>query len=601
MSSDSNFYNMSMEDYKTLIQVPSGRVKADKVIINAHIVNVYTGTIQTGLLVAIKGKHIAYVGPSNQMVGEETEIIDAERLYLSPGFIDPHGHTDFGANPIALTNEILAHGTTAILTDTKSITAAMRAKGIEGMMEMTDQLPVKFFYSVCAANPVLPKIEGEESLTLEEFKTYLQKNRTVAVSELVSWIRAIDLDETLLTKLAYARSIAKRIEGHGAGCSLETLNALLNVGITSCHESISAENIQQRIDLGLHTMLRHGSILSDMEPLSAAITQNPGLDIRWLMMTPDWFSPKDILAKGYMKYLVKDSIKHGIPPVKAIQMATINAASYMRVDNIIGGIGPSRYADMLFLDSLASPDPVKVMVNGEIVAENGRILSKMPINVPQFTLKDWRPGRVPTFDITPEHFTVRSSVAEGEFEQVPVVKIVSRTITKLDHIQIQSKSGLLNCESQDILKISMVHIGAKKLVSAFMKGFGTTLGTLGALATSTAHDHHTPFVIGSNDSDMVLAFNRMLEIGGGLVLVERGAIKAECPMVIGGIMSNKDVAVLEKELSVIEEYLMSLGCPAGILVTLDFIAHTGVPFIRMTPSGLYDVRSKKILFASGNV
>jgi len=594
MSSQGGFYNMDMEEYKNLIQVPLGKVKADKFITNAQIINVYTGKIQSGLKVAIKGSRIAYVGTSNSMVGEATEVIDASGLFLAPGYIGPHEHTDFGANPIALANEVLPHGTTAILTDTTSITGALRAKGVQGMMDMTEHLPLKFFYCICASNPILPDIEGEECLTMEEFTSFLNLPRSVTVSEIVAWVRALDLDEALLNRLEYARSINKRIEGHAAGCSPDTLNALVNVGITSCHEGISAEDIQNRVILGVHAMFRHGSILADMEKLSKVITLDPEFDTRWLMMTPDWFSASDILNKGYMKSLVEDAIKYGVPPVTAIQMATINAAQYIGVDRIIGGIGPSRFADILFLESPTLPDPVRVMVNGEIIAENGKLLQKLPLNLPQLTIEHWRPGRVPTFKATPEHFAVKATVADGENERVPVAKIVNRTITKLDYANLLVRDGQITVNEEDILKISMVHISRNKLVSAFIKGYGASIG---ALATSTAHDHHAPFVIGNNDADMALAFNRMLEIGGGLVLVDGGVIKAECPMVIGGIMSNQDVASLDKQFKVIEQYLMDQGCEYGSLITLDFMSHTGVPFIRMTPSGLYDVRTKQILFS----
>ncbi len=594
MSSEFDLYNVNMEEYKALIQVPLGRAYADKIIINAKLINVYAGKIQSGLNVAIKGSRIAYVGTKDNMIGEATEIIDAKGLFLAPGYIDPHGHTDFGANPIALANEILPHGTTTILTETKSQTAALKTRGIQAMLDMTEHLPLKFFYCITATNPLFPHLEGEDSLPMEEFAKFIQHPRVLAVSELVAFVRALDLDETLLSKLDLGRRMKKRLEGHGAGCSPETLNALINVGITSCHEGMTAEEIQQRVYLGLPAMLRHGSIISDMEPLVRAVTSDPELDTRWLMLTPDWFSPSDILATGYMKFLVEKAIEYGIPPIKAIQMATINAAQYLGLDRLVGGIGPSRFADILFLESPSLPDPVKVMVNGEIIAEQGRLKQKLPLNCPRFNTKDWRPGRVPTFKATAEHFAVKATAAEGEYEQVPVAKIINRTITKLDHANLPVKSGKLVVEGEDILKISMLHISRDRFANAFLKGFGASIG---GLATSTAHDHHTPYVIGNNDADMALAFNRMLEINGGLVLVDGGVIKAEYPMVVGGITSDQDVSSMDKELKVIEQYLLDRGCQSGPVVTLYFLSHTGVPFIRITPSGLYDVRSKQILFS----
>ncbi len=62
-------------------------------------------------------------------------------------------------------------------------------------------------------------------------------------------------------------------------------------------------------------------------------------------------------------------------------------------------------------------------------------------------------------------------------------------------------------------------------------------------------------------------------------------------------MWDGDMGKMKAALQEIEQYLLAGGCNPGPLVTLDFLSHTGVPFVRMTPSGLYDVRSKKILFS----
>jgi adenine deaminase len=584
---------MNMQEYKELIQVPLGEVPADKLIINGQILNVYSGKIQSGLKLAIKGNRIAYIGESDVVYDAATEIIDAAGLFLIPGYIDPHGHSDFSSNPIALAREVLPRGTTAIFSDTKSIAAALGSPGIRAMLDMTEQLPIRFFFAVPAANPIFPHLEGEDSITPEEFTNFINNPRVLGVSELVAWRRVIDLDEVLLRKLDQVRRLGKRIEGHAAGCSPEKLNALVNAGITSCHESITVEEVRQRVNLGLYTMLRHGSIRSDLPTLARILVEEPELDTRWLMLTPDWVSPGDIMERGYMDHLVKEAIRYGIPPVKAVQMATINPAQYLGLDRVLGGLGPSRYADILFIEDPTLPTPVKVMVNGKVIAENGMLQQDIPFRFPETVYGSWRQGRVPAFQPKAEHFIVKATAAEGHFETVPVLKIVNRTITKMEFVQIPVKSGQLSVESTDLLKISMLHRDGDRFVTAFLSGFG---GQIGGLATSLAHDHHTPYVIGNNDRDMALAFNRMLEIDGGIVLVDEEIIRGECPLVIGGIMSDRDMRLMEMDLRVIEQFLLERGCKNGPLVTLDFLSHTGVPFVRITPSGLYDVRRKEILF-----
>lgn len=584
---------MNMQEYKELIQVPLGQVPADKLIINGQIVNVYSGKIQTGQKVAIKAGRIAYIGASEVACSAATEIIDAEGLFLVPGYIDPHGHGDFSSNPLALARESLPRGTTAIFSDTKSIAAALGSAGIRAMLNMTEQLPMRFYFAVPAANPIFPHLEGEDSLTPEEFTYFVNHPRVLGVGELVAWQRVIDLDEAVLKRLEQVRRLGKRIEGHAAGCSVEKLNALINAGITSCHESITVEEVCRRVNLGLHTMLRHGSIRSDLPVLGRILQEEPELDTRWLMLTPDWLSPGDILERGYLDHLLKEAVRAGVPPIKAIQMATINPAQYLGLDRVLGGLGPARFADILFVEHLTCPTPVKVMVNGKMIAEKGTLLQEIPFHFPEDVYGGWRPGRVPSFEPQAEDFIVNASRAEGCYEKVPVLKIVNRTITRVDYAEIAVKKGQLTAEDTDLLKVSMLHRDGDRFTTAFLSGFG---GLVGGLATSLAHDHHSPYVVGNNDHDMALAFNRMLQIGGGIVLVDRGMIRGECPLVIGGIMSDQDIRRMKVDLEAIELYLLERGFHSGPLVTMDFLSHTGVPFVRITPSGLYDVRQKEILF-----
>lgn len=585
---------MEFDAVKSLVNVALGREKADVYIENGRLLNVYGGEVLEGYGVAVKGKHVACIGPSREMVGEETLVIDARGQYLVPGYIDAHGHVDLAANPVALARAVLPLGTTAILSDTHEMAGALGSRGIDFMLEVTESLPVKFYLSITAANPPNPEIEGGDSISARDFRRYIAHPRVLAVSEVTAWNRLTGLDRDLLKKLELAAALGKRVEGHGAGCSLDKLNALVDAGVTSCHESVTVEDVQLRLRVGLYTMLRQGSIRREMDTVSRYITSGSCPDTGRILLTPDWMSPQDIVRNGYMDYVIREAIRCGIPPVRAYQMAAINPAVYLGLDGRIGGIAPGRFADILFLESLENPLPAMVMTEGVLAGENGKLLAYVKGQCPAVGPELWRTGRPRNYRTSPEDFLVKAASPGLAGETVPAIRIINDTITTLDTVSIVGEGGFLKPRDRDVLKISMASAPLNGFITVFLTGFGAFSG---ALATSTAHEHHSPYVLGGDESDMALAFNRMMEIGGGHVLACRGKVVAECPMAVGGVMSDRDIPELAGDLAHMEESMRSLGCVLERpLVTLGFISFSGLPFARITPKGLFDVKNRKIVY-----
>ncbi len=98
----------NLTDKARIIRTALAQNRADLYIQNGHLVNVYSNEILEGYNIAVAGNHIAYVGTSKKMIGPETEVIDAQGAFLLPGYIDPHAHVDFWANPLALVPYLLA-------------------------------------------------------------------------------------------------------------------------------------------------------------------------------------------------------------------------------------------------------------------------------------------------------------------------------------------------------------------------------------------------------------------------------------------------------------------------------------------------------------
>lgn len=579
---------------ENLVRVALGVDQADLYIENGRLLSVYSGEILDGFNVAVKGEKVAYTGPSRAMVGERTRVINAQGCFLVPGYIDAHGHADLVANPLALARSVAPLGTTAILSDTHEMAGALGSLGIDFMLQITEGLPVRYYLSMTAANPPNPRIEGGESIPFGDFRRYMAHPRVLAISEVTPWQRITGLDRSLLKRLKVAAALGKRVEGHAAGCPPDRLNALADAGVTSCHESISAEEVRARVNLGMYAMLRHGSIRRELDAVSAYVKSCPAADAGRILLTPDWMSPRDIVRHGYMDYVIGEAIRRGIPPVTAYRMATLNPAVYLGLDGMIGGIAPGRFADILFLESLEDPRPVRVLAGGGVLAEGGRLLVDIPGKCPAYGPDRWRPGRTGITRAAPEDFRVAARRPGSGGEKVPLLVILNDTITSTREELLEAEGGALAPRREDILKISMVRDGGGGFVTAFMTGMGALSG---CLATSTAHEHHYPYALGRDESDMAMAFNRVIEMGGGHVLVRRGLVVAECRMAVGGVMSDRDVPELAGEIKFFEEQLRRLGCTLERpLVTLGFISFSGIPFARITPRGLYDVRKGKIVY-----
>ncbi len=584
----------SLENRRALIEVALGKREADLYIRNGSLVNVYSGEILEQHDIAICGRRIAYVGPPTANLNLGAEVIDAGGAYLLPGYIDPHAHVDFFANPLSLTPHLLAHGTTSLMGDPHEAVGALGLEGLEMLVEMTRGLPLKFYFSVPVATPPFPRLEGEPILSHREIELCLVKPETRAISEITSWVRLISCDADLLSKLELAQRYERRIEGHTTGASYQKLDALTSAGLTSCHEAINAREAKQRLRLGLHVMLRHGSIRRDLEALLELVVGETAVDTRRVMLTPDWMDPPAILEHGYLDSLLTIAVEHGVPPLTAVQMATLNPATYLGLDMEIGGIAPGRIADILLVDELNHPTPKLVIADGRIVARDGHTIVDVPPVPPKALQIAWLPHRrlPPTFDVTDFHVQARASVPELS---VPTIAIVDKTITQRHDVTLPVHDGYLELPpSQDVLRIALLNTDLPGFMVGFMTGFGAKVG---GLASSLAHEPHRPLVVGCQEEDMVLALQRMRELSGGIVLVQGGKVLAEIPLPIGGLMSMDPLEDLTVQMRSMDQTLRHMGCPLeNPIFTVGFLTFSALPWLRLTPRGLWDVKEERIIW-----
>ena len=579
-----------IQDRNSLISIAMGKKHADLYLANGRIVNVLTGEVLTHGNVAIGRGRIAYVGPGKDMVGDDTEIIDCKGAYLLPGYVEAHCHTDFLNTPQALAEHVLPMGTTTVLTEL-TISEVLGAKGIDHMLRVTEDLPLKFFLSLPSSVPPFPEIEGHDLVPLSEMEDYARNPRILALGEITAWPRITSLIPSILSKIRFALDHGLRVEGHLTGCKHHEVNALVSSGITSCHESITAEEAKEKLELGLYVMLRHGSIRRDLDQLGRLIRDNPSLDTSRIILTVDLMNPEDLVQYGFTNYLVKSAMERDIDPMKVIQMVTINPATYLGLDRVLGCIAPGRSADILIVDKLGQGVPRTVIANGQVVAISG-ILGKEVM--PQQTLEGViLPDYWPEKKFSASDFEIPAPNVDAASMNFPVIKIVNKTIAKRMDKEIRIDKGQLKAMPEEgILKVSLISRG-DNVITGLLHGFG---GGIGGLGTSIGVFNNF-ICLGNHDPDMAVAMNRILELKGGVVLVKGGSIVCEISLPIGGIQSTHDIRTLVEQIKTLKGHLKPMGCDLDDpLFTIHFLCMAGLPFIRILPNGITDIVNRDILF-----
>jgi adenine deaminase len=587
MKTSVSFPVRSIKESKELMKVATGEEKADMAIINARLLNVYSGEILDGYSVGIKGKWIAYVGndPKN-IIGANTEVLDADGRTIIPGLIDGHTHLAFFVNAYEFLKFAMKGGTTTIITETLE---ALPVGGYEGLMDfissLTDQ-PIKIF----ATATVMASIsETARGISIETIKKLLTRSDILGIGESY-WQSVLHEPDRILPLFNETLLAGKVLEGHSAGAKGNKLMAYIAAGISSCHEPINAEEALERLRLGLHVMIREGSVRRDLEAISKI--KDSGVDLRRLILVSDGLEPKDLIEKGGMEFIVQKAINCGFDPVTAIQMATLNVAEHFSLDNLIGGIAPGRYADLVMIPDPNTIEAQYVISNGRIIAQEGRLLIS-PIQH-TFSKKSLNSINLPR-KFYPSDFKITIK-GDSKKVEIRIIEQVTDLVTKEVKRLLPVFDGEIKSDlDQDILKVAAIdrtHLPGKIFVG-LVKGFCMKNG---AIATSGAWDTTDIIVIGANDDDMALAVNRIYDMQGGAVVCAAGKIMAELPLPILGIMSDIPLVRLTQELEKIKTAATGLGIPfQDPLTTLAVLTTAAIPYLRICEEGLVNLKDGKSL------
>ncbi|GAV21924.1 adenine deaminase [Carboxydothermus pertinax] len=575
--------------------------KATLVLKNGLVINVITREIYQAD-VAVYDQYILKVGDASDLIGPETEVVDlGGRYYVSPGFIDSHMHFESSMLTISEFSRLsIPTGTTTLVADPHEIGNALGPIGIKAMAEETKVVPNRVYLVVPALTPDCPGLEtAGYDITSKDMPEILNYPNVIGIGELQGFSNAKyvyrytpEVITDLISSTTYAQSIGKMIDGNAPELFGSELAAHLIAAGTeaSCHETTRKDECVEKLRYGMYVFMREGSTQKNMAECIRAVTEE-GLDSRRLIGATDDMVAEDLAKNGHMNWVVSRIIRQGIDPVEAIQMVTINPATYFGLKHV-GVLAPGKMADLVVISDLMEMKIEKVYIGGKLMAEKGR----MVVNIPKYTYPEEVKHSVKCKPVTAEVLEVKATGSSAVVRTIGLIP--DQNLTDAYEFTVPVSGGAAQADlAQDVLPIAAVERYGRKgsIGRAFVKGFGLKSG---AFAESVSHDAHNIIVVGTNYQDMALAVNRVIEMGGGVAVVKNGQVLGDLRLPVGGLITDElDGFELSQKLAALHRLAESeLGCTVHApFMHLSFLALTTSPKWKITDQGLVDVNSFRII------
>lgn len=564
---------MNYEELYELIQVARGIEPAEFVLKNAEIVNVFTGAFET-VDIAIHHGVIAGVG---RYKGSYER--DVSRSIVIPGFIDAHMHIETSMlRPEELAIELIKHGTTTCIADPHEIANIAGITGINYLSRATRDVPIDFFFMAPSSVPsVSPDIETTgASISRDEIAMLLSDPAFIGLGEVMDVSGIMAGRPSVLEKILVAQHDI--IDGHAPELKGKRLNAYLVTGPTSDHETAELAEGLEKIGKGMFLLVRESSVAKNLDKLLPAANY---MAARNMALVTDDLSLTDIIEHGHIDSIVRKAIVKGADIRLVLQMVSLNPSQHYGLHDR-GAIVPGRIADLLILEDLTEVYIRTVVKNGVIIYDVGQDLQYVQEYKPPVSL---------------ENSIIASKVKPGDFaltakrKRVRAIKVVpDEVVTEEEVVATPTVNGMIVSDRRaDLLKIAVVNRYSHevKLSVGLVKGFGLHSG---AIASSVAHDAHNIVVVGVEDEDIAMAVNTVIDMQGGLVVVDNGEVLASLPLRIAGLMSEEEGREVYNKLKALQQVAKELGTkPSDPFMALSFITLATVPKLKITDKGLVDV------------
>jgi adenine deaminase len=410
------------------------------------------------------------------------------------------------------------------------------------------------------------------ALGAEDLVALAEHPRVLGLAEMMNFPGVLAASGDVLDKL---RGFAGRpLDGHVPGLTGADLQAYAGSGISSDHESVTAEEAREKLRVGLTVFLREASNARNLLDLLPAVDAHTA---RRCAFATDDRVPGELLADGSIDALVRLAVRGGLDPVTAITMATLNPAEHYGLRDR-GAVAPGRRADLFVTSDLRELPVELVVAGGRVVARDGARLRDSVAAAPP--LPDtfhvaWPPDlRLP---------------AGGR--RARVIGIVEDQLLTTAHVEeVRLEDGVAVADpDRDMLRLSVIerHRATGNVGMGFVRGFGLRRG---AMASSVANDCHNLIVVAADDDDGLLAARAVADMGGGIAVVAGGEVQAAIALPIAGLMADRAPEVVAGELDAATAAVRQLGCavPAPFMA-MSFLALPVIGHLKLTDRGLVDV------------
>ena len=559
-----------------LIDVAAGRKKADLVLKNAKIVDVFQAKILIGDI-AISDGYIAGIGGSYQGVEERNYT----GKYVAPGFIEAHIHIESSyVSPEEFSRVFIPRGTTTILADPHEIVNVAGLKGLDYMVNAAKNAKMDIRYMM---PPCVPATNFETSgadLYADDMEDALKTGEVDGLAELMNFPGVINADDKMIDEILMAKKYGARIDGHAPQVVGKDLNAYIAAGPANDHECSTLEEAEERLARGMYLLLREGSVTQDLRKLLPIVN---AANSRRCLLSGDDVQAKTAINKGHLDNSIRICIDEGLNPITAIQMATLNPAEYCGL-NDRGAIAPGRRADMVVFESLEDFAVEETYILGEKLSQGNKYLGEV----------NYYPIDSVESSMHVKDFTREKLQLHLNSDKVRAIGVVpGEVLTTEEHVTVKrdGDGNFVYNDQEDVTKIVVVerHHNTGNVNVNLLSGYGIKAG---AIAISIGHDSHNIIATGTNDDDIFMAVNELIKQEGGAVVVKDEKVISRMELKIAGLMCNLPAEKMIAQQDALDEAVHEeLGVPDNVnpVMTLSFMPLAVIPKLKITDKGLVDV------------
>ncbi|WP_233144095.1 adenine deaminase C-terminal domain-containing protein [Lottiidibacillus patelloidae] len=563
-------FHWDVEQIRKQINVIKGKENPSKVLKNVTYLN---GPLKKWLSghIWISENRIIYVGEELPENLENTEVVDCTGQFAVPGYIEPHAHPFQLYNPLTLAHYASLRGTTTLVSDNLLLSILFNKQQAFSFINALDKEVSSFYWWARYDSQTVLQNE-RQTYTKETLKAWTDHPNVLQGGELTGWPKVLAGEDELVKAMIETRKNNKPIEGHLPAASAKTLTQLALLGVTSDHESMTGKDVFERLRLGYNVALRYSSIRPDLPALLEEMKEYDLASYDKIMFTTDGSTPA-FYEQGVIDKMISIALENGIPSEEAYNMASYNAARHLRIDDVHGIIAPGQIAHINILSDINNPTPIAVLASGEWVLRNKE------------ACMEEKPFPWADFDVEKLNISWELKEADFQFETKTGLKMLNSVIIKPYE---REEEALAEDESY----VMLIDRNGKWRVNTILKGFATNVCGF----VSSYSNSGDIILIGRNKNRMIAAFNRMKQIGGGIVLSDNEELVYELPLPLAGAFSDMPLVWLAKENTKLKEMLQERGYRfEDPVYTLLFLSSIHLPYIRVTPAGIYNVMQKSIL------